>query len=598
MPQRPRNHQLEDQSINYFKGLLPPEWICREKDKDYGVDLEVEIFDENGLSTGIMFYVQLKATDNVDKAQKVQMKVDNLRYLASLDIPAMIVRYCEVNKTIFWIWNFNTLNGIKTNAKTSTINMTLDDVWDENSIGNIMETLSIIRCLQASEQNQRFTIQHRSTLSYKDTIICRDALQYINSNLPFLNLVPDETTLNFDVNFNSEFMSIRINCIASLTFNLNKKIEKESIASNLMYGFAALLKMLGFQNQAVSTSTKCLELNIISQSKELAADVASLLTLEPNKIVDLAIKNKIHEAQDLANAKITMTLIADGAKTSKSTNAIHKFCSATIEFQKKSSINTGALEYSLGSNFRVSGKYSLAVKYYNMARKSEPSYLKRAYFWKELGGIFFINGNFKWSVQAYKHAYTLEPSNEIAFTYADALLYNNQFNEAKLRFTEVSKQDGSIGSESRLKEYVSDWLSHKNLKRGMQNEGAILAEANQHLQNNELDDAFIASLTLAFLYEKDPELWKQAMHLCSQSALSTLFFDVISLAVLHCELVPYTMMREEILTHSDKSDEELVELDQIVMDIHENILHDRSKPTTLRLLGDTPSNDLIFNKSN
>ncbi|WP_218822679.1 DUF4365 domain-containing protein [Octadecabacter ascidiaceicola] len=56
--------------------MLPDAWALRRKDKDYGVDLEIEFFDDEGKSTGLMFFVQLKATDDIAKAQSVPMKVD------------------------------------------------------------------------------------------------------------------------------------------------------------------------------------------------------------------------------------------------------------------------------------------------------------------------------------------------------------------------------------------------------------------------------------------------------------------------------------------------------------------------------------------
>ncbi|MFK8034433.1 MAG: DUF4365 domain-containing protein [Hyphomicrobiales bacterium] len=103
MPKRSRTHQLEDISIQSFEQLLPPEWVCRRKDKDYGVDLEVEVFDENGKSKGLLFYVQLKATDDIKKERSVNMKVDSLEYLDSFDNPSIVVRYCDDSKAVRFV---------------------------------------------------------------------------------------------------------------------------------------------------------------------------------------------------------------------------------------------------------------------------------------------------------------------------------------------------------------------------------------------------------------------------------------------------------------------------------------------------------------
>ena len=63
MPRRTRAHELEALSRSAMRACLPPGWVVRDVHQDdYGVDQQVEIFDD-GLATGLMFHVQLKATD-------------------------------------------------------------------------------------------------------------------------------------------------------------------------------------------------------------------------------------------------------------------------------------------------------------------------------------------------------------------------------------------------------------------------------------------------------------------------------------------------------------------------------------------------------
>ncbi|RUX98437.1 DUF4365 domain-containing protein, partial [Mesorhizobium sp. M7A.F.Ca.CA.004.04.1.1] len=97
MPKRSRSHQLEAESIRRYEQALPSRWVCRRKDEDYGVDLEVEVFDDRDEATGLIFLVQLKATDDPTEALSVAMKMDRLLYLGSLDCPSIVVRYCSVD---------------------------------------------------------------------------------------------------------------------------------------------------------------------------------------------------------------------------------------------------------------------------------------------------------------------------------------------------------------------------------------------------------------------------------------------------------------------------------------------------------------------
>ena len=79
MPKRPRQHQLEVESRAAIRTAIPPVWVYRDLDQDYGIDGEVEIFDSAGLATGTKFLVQLKATDatNLGKALRLWFTLEN-----------------------------------------------------------------------------------------------------------------------------------------------------------------------------------------------------------------------------------------------------------------------------------------------------------------------------------------------------------------------------------------------------------------------------------------------------------------------------------------------------------------------------------------
>src|SRR3954447_17655666 len=93
-PQRPREHELETESENHFRSLVPSKWVVRRPDSDYGIDLEVEIFDPTGVATGHTFRVQLKGTDaGFSSKPWVAVDVDSLEYWRRLDSPVLLVRY-------------------------------------------------------------------------------------------------------------------------------------------------------------------------------------------------------------------------------------------------------------------------------------------------------------------------------------------------------------------------------------------------------------------------------------------------------------------------------------------------------------------------
>ena len=106
MTKRIKQHQLEDLSRNKFGLAIPRKWVFRDKDKDYGIDGEVEIFNSKERATGLVFLVQLKAT--ASKQQRtikgIDLSLETIRYYKRLDLPVLVARYSEVKDKFYVKW--------------------------------------------------------------------------------------------------------------------------------------------------------------------------------------------------------------------------------------------------------------------------------------------------------------------------------------------------------------------------------------------------------------------------------------------------------------------------------------------------------------
>ena len=80
--------------------------MFRDETPDYGIDGEVEIFDNAGNPTGFRFHVQLKATDRPDSsfASQVRLRRETVDYYLSLSRPILLVSYHSGSQRLYWRW--------------------------------------------------------------------------------------------------------------------------------------------------------------------------------------------------------------------------------------------------------------------------------------------------------------------------------------------------------------------------------------------------------------------------------------------------------------------------------------------------------------
>ena len=69
-PKRPMSHVIGEQAVSIFLSACPPEWIKMPIQPDYGLDLRIEISEEDNV-TGEEFFVQVKGRKNEKKTMTI-----------------------------------------------------------------------------------------------------------------------------------------------------------------------------------------------------------------------------------------------------------------------------------------------------------------------------------------------------------------------------------------------------------------------------------------------------------------------------------------------------------------------------------------------
>lgn len=101
---RIRSHKIETLSDTFLETFFV-DWICNKLHNDYGLDYNINIT-ENGVSTGLNFFVQNKGTDSINFSEgfiKYSIETKYLDYYGNFVEPVLINRYDAQNNCGYWI---------------------------------------------------------------------------------------------------------------------------------------------------------------------------------------------------------------------------------------------------------------------------------------------------------------------------------------------------------------------------------------------------------------------------------------------------------------------------------------------------------------
>ena len=107
-PHRAQQHVSEARSMNILHYLLPGQWIIRQvTERDYGIDLYLEIIEDDQLVTGKMVLLQVKSEPSIvfhDSVSSVGgIKESTCNYWKALPVPVFIVVVDLLAKSAYWV---------------------------------------------------------------------------------------------------------------------------------------------------------------------------------------------------------------------------------------------------------------------------------------------------------------------------------------------------------------------------------------------------------------------------------------------------------------------------------------------------------------
>lgn len=590
MPTRSRSHQLEDLSVREFERLLPIQWVVRRKASDYGVDLEVEIFDEDGRATGLLFFVQLKATDDRKLERSVRIDVDRIEYLSSLPVPSMIARYCSLTGQFHWQWISNVIALHERPAtKTMTIAFDPSDKWANATPRAIRHTLLVSRTLHSSSRHLPIglNIDAEKTDPKVSFILNHGIAQIRDANPSIVSNTDPISCLPIRAWICEGMLVVAIDMIASITVRLEEAKTSEIVAETA-YALAYMAGRHKFSAQMHELARFISDRGLVTKSRKIAAEVAVFVLESPSVASEIARINRIHEIQDESYAIYVSSLIGSKIPIELRLTATTSFYQDAISSDVGGDASRAALNYSLANFLYNHGSYLKAIKHYNIARKSYPDYCDRPYFLNELGASFFFGGKYRESASSYALSYEKKPDSQVAICAGDAFLYSGDFASAERFYSAVSDASEEFQiADAALKGWLVGWIDFFWRQNNL-SDHSVLAKPDfwhtvlsEQIEVKGYHHALGACLMVAFAFESDVEMWSNAVAMAANTSDSSLVVATLSCAVWRCGFEAYVPFREQLVSMHIPPDH-VQAFDETVNHIHELRISNRKSHVTIR----------------
>lgn len=641
MPTRPNQHKIEDLSRAKFQLALPKRWVYRDKDKDYGIDGEVELFDESDKAQGLIFYVQLKATESEKESSivNIDLSIDTLKYYKQLDIPVLLVRYSEFKDCFYIKWVYNVdLFFCKEKAKTHRISFEEKDLWKNSSPADIEKRLLNLKKVKSGHFNfpipYSINIYDNKIHDISKPILITQIKRMLGKYDNIVEFIKNEESI-IEVTLNKEELKINLLDLAGCSFhsiNLREKEDfAEGISKDILLGIASAMIQIGqidycgkiiFENSLHSR---------LIEKKDL------LVYMLPPLFKSSYFENVLHlignilESENSFEVSIISTvniLIGSNSNNKSRTEAIEKYFRNKLNFaiEKNDRTQIGIAYYNLGNHYRGQGRFFDSVTNYISAKRFEPKYLNQDYYYGELAGALFLLDKFKISANLYNKAIEIGTNSTTKALYADALMFSGEYEKAVNAFIEYLNSTDKPIEEFHLKSLCLEGiLEEKKIKKQQRNLLLATSKADLsklekgispkeqleksldidllcglawfnygiiYIEESDFESAMFSFTMAGLVQTNDIEAWKNAALCFFNSTVEPIIFALIIRTA-------YKFNREEFLEHfyfhlyQNSDDKDITQLTEMI----EQILPERDNgitPPIVRMMNKDGKFENIF----
>ena len=460
MSKRNHSHIIGDKAVRRISDLLiPEEWTISIPDADYGLDMLVEIVKDDK-TTGKFFFIQSKGTDKGVRKGKIDYRIDveHLKDYSRIKLPILFVLYSRSENKFWGCWInsiYSSLSENEKHRKSLTLsfresdNITADSLWAINEVFSldIVNSITIRASGIITDGISKLNKQIQSLVQSEiDSLIAEgDKFSIINVDIQYKGDLNDGCVIVSSRN-GSIMIPIMIESYDFLYLKPVSSSDCPTFVRDILLSIAVL---------SSDFSCKSIEYVLTNISKSSISIVPrevweGFIMNIPSGMFDKlmkAFKLFVQEEQLLLAQLVMMKVfIDDGALYPR---LVQQFINEVKDDSMK-----GCLYYNLANSLRQYDKSTDSISCYIKARKYEPDYLNRNYWWKELAGVMFVSGHPRFAELFYKKAMSLSEENDthnLPLLLSDCLVVQGKYAEA---CDTETKYLSKISSEADVNDYM------------------------------------------------------------------------------------------------------------------------------------------------
>jgi len=468
---------LEDESRRRFASLVPESWVIRPAHPDYGIDDSVEVFDKVGDPTGLMFFIQVKATGttNLHRGLKIVLKKHTVEYFRTLELPVMVVRYHRPTGKFFWQW-FHELKKLPAspNSKTMTITIPSTAEWKLDSPETIEASLKMFRQLKSIPTGPIefvLSIEGASVNGMAAGVVRSLIMDEISDDLRTIVITSKAPKgAHPFIRISAAKLEVNLAGLRSVTFvrNSNAASEKSdnrnTFPHDVLSMVACVFSAAGFYGHAADIAAKHLERSTLFNYPDVCSRVLQAMAATGRADEALRLAKQLIDSGKGSQLTQALLAIARLRHESLTSPGVEYLTEVMQMFLEKSEFlgatqTVATAHYNLGNHLRGQGGEHMraAFKQYRAAARLDPNYRQRSYFWQEIGGILFGLSRYRWSATSYRRAHDLGANGQCLALLADALMMSGEYKKALEYFRSFIQAQTDLNEEWDLKKVM---LSH------------------------------------------------------------------------------------------------------------------------------------------